>query len=638
MNYYSNNIRHVRGDTYSFGLVSEDEQFDSVYFTCRNGLNDNSPVLFQKSLVNGIGITETEETQEGTLYKYSVRIDPTDTEDINSGTYYYDLQIELNGDIFSIMKGRFIIEQDCTRNEIINDEIVLKINEINGEIVGVSTLDKLNYLEATKGLIKDGLNDLGAGISDNDTFRSYSGAIDSLYDYMKQTTDEGTEVTLSNTRVAKMKITPNGNSTQEILPSEYQQVEYIESTGTQYINTGYIPQINTKVEARFYETSKYENYPKLFGSEVLNQNQSFKVDLRNPFVIGYSNKEYTTNIGCSIETMYDISFQLNELKVNTDTYSFSNTAFTGTYPIFIFASNRAGSVLEYSAVRIYSFKIYTGTTLAMDFIPCYRKSDNVIGMYDTINNVFYINAGTGTFNKGDNIPNPSYKQDIKVVTGDNIITISNSDDSETQSFLLSLGDMEVVGIPNTDYKDKIFHAVNGNPVYDSLTSEEKASLTYGNWYKKEEIGKVTYTGADSENWLTGSYGTNSYRLDTTNGKGSTENSPILCMTNLFRGVRFADRSSGGNNIVYMDSNSTYIYIRNTTYTSVANFKTMLGTTNLIAYYVLATPTDIPITDTTLISQLNAIEKATSYEGTTVITSIYDEDNAQMILTATALTE
>ena len=32
------------------------------------------------------------------------------------------------------------------------------------------------------------------------------------------------------------------------LPSEFQEVEYIESSGTQYIDTGFLPTINTKIE------------------------------------------------------------------------------------------------------------------------------------------------------------------------------------------------------------------------------------------------------------------------------------------------------------------------------------------------------------------------------------------------------
>ncbi len=45
----------------------------------------------------------------------------------------------------------------------------------------MATIDKLNYLNETKGLIKEKLNNLGADITDDDTFRSYVEKINELY-------------------------------------------------------------------------------------------------------------------------------------------------------------------------------------------------------------------------------------------------------------------------------------------------------------------------------------------------------------------------------------------------------------------------------------------------------------------------
>lgn len=41
--------------------------------------------------------------------------------------------------------------------------------------------------------------------------------------------------------------------------------------------------------------------------------------------------------------------------------------------------------------------------LVRDFIPCYRKLDNVAGLYDMVNDEFYTNIGTGTFTLGPNV-------------------------------------------------------------------------------------------------------------------------------------------------------------------------------------------------------------------------------------------
>jgi hypothetical protein len=115
MNYYKNDIRHVKGDTFSCGFTIENlgQDIETAKFTCRDSLNDNSEVLFQKSLNNGISLVETDVQHD--IKKYAVRVPPDNTQNLQTGTYYYDLEIGVNNDIFTVMKGRFIIEQDSSR-------------------------------------------------------------------------------------------------------------------------------------------------------------------------------------------------------------------------------------------------------------------------------------------------------------------------------------------------------------------------------------------------------------------------------------------------------------------------------------------------------------------------------------------
>lgn len=139
MNYYKNDIRHIRGDTFSHPIIVEGlhQDLDSIYFTCRNGSNDSSEILFEKSLNNGITyLYYDEETDTRT---YVVRLAPNDTKDIQEGTYFYDEQVSVNGDVFTIMKGRFIIQQDISRSTITpaDPEKYIKdyLDEINGEVI-----------------------------------------------------------------------------------------------------------------------------------------------------------------------------------------------------------------------------------------------------------------------------------------------------------------------------------------------------------------------------------------------------------------------------------------------------------------------------------------------------------------------
>ena len=101
------NISMVRGDTLSFAFEVEGiDSLDTAYFSCKVNSDDQNYV-FQKSLSSGISLVD-----EG---KYRVRVAPSDTENIEVGYYYYDLEIGVNGDVFTILRGRLKIDQDITR-------------------------------------------------------------------------------------------------------------------------------------------------------------------------------------------------------------------------------------------------------------------------------------------------------------------------------------------------------------------------------------------------------------------------------------------------------------------------------------------------------------------------------------------
>lgn len=105
------NLKMVRGDTLSFGIeYSFDDEttqdLDTCYFSCKQNMDDEE-YIFQKSLNNGISKVDNG--------KYRVRVAPEDTENVDIGNYYYDLEIGLNNDIFTIIKGVLSIESDITR-------------------------------------------------------------------------------------------------------------------------------------------------------------------------------------------------------------------------------------------------------------------------------------------------------------------------------------------------------------------------------------------------------------------------------------------------------------------------------------------------------------------------------------------
>lgn len=103
------NITMTKGDTLSFNIIVTDSDgnavtVDSADFTCKKIPQDEHNV-FKKSI--GAGITQDEDC-------LTIRVAPEDTESVDAGRYFYDCQIGVDSDVFTILKGILTIEQDVT--------------------------------------------------------------------------------------------------------------------------------------------------------------------------------------------------------------------------------------------------------------------------------------------------------------------------------------------------------------------------------------------------------------------------------------------------------------------------------------------------------------------------------------------
>lgn len=187
------------------------------------------------------------------------------------------------------------------------------------------------------------------------------------------------------------------------LPSGYNQVEYIESSGTQYINTGVKPKTNTRMvmTAQVLSSQKTEGH---LASVVTSDAALFFVLSLRP-VSGVMT--YATRYGTSALTPFPTSvtpygkhvFDKNKgvTKIDDETVTVTSGAFQIDKPLTLFARNAAsGKIDAFTSMKLYECKIYDGTTLIRDFVPC-RRTDTTPGLYDLVNNAFYENAGSGTF-------------------------------------------------------------------------------------------------------------------------------------------------------------------------------------------------------------------------------------------------
>ena len=196
------------------------------------------------------------------------------------------------------------------------------------------------------------------------------------------------------------------------LPDAFQQVEWISpAAGNQpYINTGIIANA-----AEYHMTAKYLN-TKFEDAYGLGARLGDGSNTQCCFFGRYkANSEWAWGDwfygpGASQEDIHiaDAVFQNGSQVITVDgtTRTYSRTGdFNGTLPFFVFCRNQGNGNIGMHAhgMRYYYLQMRLDGVLVRDYIPCYRKSDGEIGMYDFVSNRFFTNAGSGTFEKGNDV-------------------------------------------------------------------------------------------------------------------------------------------------------------------------------------------------------------------------------------------
>lgn len=188
---------------------------------------------------------------------------------------------------------------------------------------------------------------------------------------------------------------------------EYQRVEYIEATGTQYIDSGYKPTSEVlKYDLEYAITSSTCNFSIMGNND--DTDKYFGIQFwGNKFYIGTSRgllyNSWTQN------QKYHKIVEANNgtLTVTTDGVGESTSYVSSLYKnssIGLFACKGDTKVESYGHARIYYSKIYDNNILVRDFVPVVRSRDGVAGMYDMVERKFYTNAGSGSFKTGGVIP------------------------------------------------------------------------------------------------------------------------------------------------------------------------------------------------------------------------------------------
>lgn len=165
-------------------------------------------------------------------------------------------------------------------------------------------------------------------------------------------------------------------------------VDYIASSGTQYIDTEFVPDTNSKAEVAF-------SCAQTEGAAICGTENGWK---NNGFSIYSHTVEYGTDVKALTVSNQKRSIVLDKGAVyeNGDLIATLSGTVNCNYSLLAFARNRGGAIGEHSTTKLYSLKLYDNGYLVRDYQPCLDEN-GVACLYEKINQKYVYNAGTGEF-------------------------------------------------------------------------------------------------------------------------------------------------------------------------------------------------------------------------------------------------
>jgi hypothetical protein len=252
-----------------------------------------------------------------------------------------------------------------------------------------------------------------------------------------------------------------------MLPQGFTRVEYIESTGTQYIDTGFKPNQNTRVIID-YQITTAQTIP-LFGARNGSTNREFEMfayaDNRG-MQDGYgSSQDYVTSSPNLNRTTIDKNKNVTTSSDGSVNKTHAAQTFQCSYNMYLFQMNNGGQIYNASyGSRCYSCQIYDNGTLVRDYIPC-QTDTGAVGLYDMTTATFYGNDGTGEFLAGGVIVDedvPDVPEALEYTLAGNIVALTWSASSGAEKYRVYRDGALIVETESTEYTDTVAESPVGH--------------------------------------------------------------------------------------------------------------------------------------------------------------------------------
>lgn len=418
------------------------------------------------------------------------------------------------------------------------------------------TLNKLEYLNETKAEIKTALNQFGSGITDEDTFRSYVDKIKAIYNNWQKVIGTGTNITLQNTKLAKMILELGGNTEQNGKPTSDNPVEVEVVKGENNVKVQNENLLDTSVTP-LTRLANYTINDNIIDIASTSTSSHGGIAWNIPVKVG-------ENITISYGDLYDETITDN---IDSVRYYFTDN------PLDSLTNTDIGTVINKTT------KYITITATNRNLLVLVRvQRQNNYKLSDLM--VSYLSNSTY-------IPHQEQNYTITLPEG-----------------------MELCKIG--DYQDRIY----GTP--DNWFWEKYSIKTIN----VENLFKTFGTGGDGKKYVLVSKTSLGMEVGAYNNR-------MLC--NKFKQQTVPTNRIAGE-FLTISNNDNVQFIVDDKYTSLAEVKADI--TDVTVVGVSTTPTTTPITDTTLIQQLNDLYYANSYQLQTNISQT--NTDLPFIITSTAL--
>lgn len=220
--------------------------------------------------------------------------------------------------------------------------------------------------------------------------------------------NENERTIITNSNKIKSMLEPGETNMQKLKDNvtfDGTELEYIQGTGTQYITTDYIPNVNSRIELVYGDASAYNSSTTavvLSASTVLSNTYRYLLGIYDSAFAwsGTSSSSHFSFGSSSRSGKHTLSIHNNIIVLDGETVlNNSSTTFNNLTYLSLWGCTANLSSNYLGRFKLYSCKIYEGDAIVRHFIPC-KDVDGVVCLYDKITKTYFYNKGSDTFNAG----------------------------------------------------------------------------------------------------------------------------------------------------------------------------------------------------------------------------------------------